>query len=238
MRQVPHYLIIGNGRVARHFSHYLSLLHIPFSRWHRPDPAARLQELSRAATHILLLVSDAAIEPFIQEHLGAAARKVHFSGALVTPLAFGAHPLMTFGPALYTPEQYRAIPFVTDAGAPPFAELLPGLPNPHAALAPEKKAKYHALCVLSGNFSCLLWQKFFAALPRELGLPPEIGQAYLRQQMENLLADPATAFTGPLARGDRATIGRNLAALEGDAFQRIYQCFVEAYPQIKEQAAC
>lgn len=228
MRQVPHYLIIGNGRVARHFRHYLSLLGLAVAQWSRSESPLQLKALLPGATHVLVLVSDQAIEPFIAAHLqDSAALKVHFSGALATPLAFGAHPLMTFSAGLYSLDKYQSIPFVVDEGAPPFADLLPGLPNPHVTLAPELKAKYHALCVLAGNFSCLLWQKFFAALESELHLPQSTGHAYLRQQMENLLADPAAAFTGPLARGDRGTIEKNLSALAGDPFQRIYQSFVD-----------
>jgi predicted short-subunit dehydrogenase-like oxidoreductase (DUF2520 family) len=234
MRQVPHYLIVGNGRVARHFRHYLSLLNIAHSGWHRALSPALLPELLRPATHVLLLVSDRAIEPFAAAHLrGCAAVKVHFSGALASREAWGAHPLMTFSDGLYTLDKYLSIPFVVDEGAPGFEALLPGLPNPHARLAAALKPKYHALCVLGGNFSCLLWQKFFDALESEFRLPAAIGHAYLRQQTENLLRDPASAFTGPLARGDRETVRRNLEALAGDPFQRIYQSFVD----MKEGAA-
>ncbi|MCE9506761.1 MAG: DUF2520 domain-containing protein [Alphaproteobacteria bacterium] len=233
MRQVPHYLIIGNGRTARHFRHYLPLLGLPVSQWSRSESLLQLKTLLPAATHILILISDRAIEPFIAEHLqDTAALKIHFSGALASGRAFGAHPLTTFNTGLYTLDKYQSIPFVVDATAPPFAALLPGLPNSHVTLAPELKAKYHALCVLSGNFSCLLWQKFFAALESEFHLPAETGHAYLRQQTENLLTDYATAFTGPLARGDRETIEKNLAALAGDPFQRIYQSFVELKEEI------
>jgi len=236
MQQAPHYLIIGNGRVARHFLHYLSLLNLPVSQWHRGENLAGLRELLPSATHILLLISDEAIEPFIEDHLQAtSAVRVHFSGALASRMAHGAHPLMTFNWGLYTLEKYRSIPFVVDADAPAFETLLPGLPNTHQALPVHLKAKYHAVCVLSGNFSCLLWQKFFDTLASEFHFPPEMGHAVLRQQMENLLEDWTSAFTGPLARGDRKTIEKNLVALRGDPFKAIYQSFVDAYPLMKEQ---
>lgn len=226
MRQVPHYLIVGDGRVARHMAHYLGLLGLTFSQWRRADGVAALPPLLGPASHILLAITDSAIEPFVRDHLqGCAAVKIHFSGALETPLAVGAHPLSTFNTSLYDLATYRSIPFVTDEDAP--ADLLPGLPNPCLPLKHGQKAKYHAMCVLAGNFSCLLWQKFFAALPAEFGLPPETGHAYLRQLTENLLTDPAAAFTGPLARGDVETIRKNLAALDGDPFQSIYKSFVD-----------
>ena len=232
VRQVPTYLIIGNGRVARHFRHYLSSLSIPYQSWDRSQDPALLQPLARATSHILILVGDAAIEGVALE-LKTRACKIHFSGSLTTPQAYGAHPLMTFGPELYAPEKYREISFIVDESAP--EDILPGLPNTQIRLAPDKKAKYHALCVMAGNFSCLLWQKLFADFKDEMHIDPQAAHPYLRQQMENLMRDYKTALTGPLARGDGATITRNLQALDGDAFRRVYQSFVEAY---KEKKPC
>lgn len=228
MRQVPTYLIIGNGRVARHFRHYLSSLSIVNFFWDRRQDQALLAPLLERASHVLLLVSDNAIEQLAQG-LETRAMKIHFSGALVTPHAFGAHPLMTFGSDLYAPEKYKGITFVTDKGAPDFSALLPGLSNPHAELDPALKARYHALCVMAGNFSCLLWQKLFDDFAGTMGLPSETAHPYLSQQAENLIRDYKTALTGPLARGDEATIARNLAALDGDPFQKIYRDFVAVY---------
>ena len=37
------------------------------------------------------------------------------------------------------------------------------------------------------------------------------------------------ALTGPLARGDAATIAANLTALEGDPFHEVYSAFARAY---------
>lgn len=231
MRQVPTYLIIGNGRIARHFCHYFSLLKIKkYSQWHRSEPLELLHERAAQATHILVLIKDSAIEPFIDAHLAAyPAKKIHFSGSLVSKKAYGAHPLMTFGPELYTLEKYLTIPFVVDAKAPVFSELLPNLHNPNVRLSAKQKAKYHAMCVLAGNFTCILWQKFFGTLTEEFVFPPHFGDLYLRQQMENLIRDYKTALTGPLARGDAATIKSNLDALKGDAFHDVYQSFVRAY---------
>lgn len=318
MRQVPKYLIIGNGRLARHLRHYFDLLKIKtVSHWDRSQPLPRLRELAVGATHILLAIKDDAIEPFIDEHLAdvavcehvkalnaayaglqedisaaslkkfnaavdfflehhdrpssrkhmaQAARvaetleetgntgmrrlneklevlkkglrkniKIHFSGSLVTRKAYGAHPLTTFGPDLYTLEKYLAIPFVVDERAPPFRELFPNLHNPNVRLAEKQKAKYHALCVMAGNFSCLLWQRLFDGLADEFDIPPHTADVYLRQQAENLFGDYKKALTGPLSRGDAATISRNLKALDGDPFKEIYEAFVEAYPSISKQ---
>lgn len=160
--------------------------------------------------------------------------RLHFSGALVTPLAFGAHPLMTFGPDLYSLEKYKSIPFVVEEGTAEFSQLLPGLPNRHVLLKPEQKALYHALCVMGGNFTCLLWQKVFDRFAQDFGFAPDVAFPYMQQQMENLMLDYKSALTGPLARGDQATIEKNLAALAGDPFEDVYRAFVSAYEREKK----
>jgi len=236
MRQVPHFLLIGNGRVARHFQHYFHLLKLSFTTWHRGESLLALANKAKQASHILLLVSDAAIDTVIQHHLSeTSAILIHFSGSLVSEKAYGAHPLLGFNQHLYSLEDYLTIPFVIDDDAPAFDDLLPGLPNPHVRLKKSLKAKYHALCVSAGNFSCLLWQKLFTSFENELGLPHHIAHAYLKQNTQNLLTHFQTALTGPLVRGDTITINTNLAAFAGDPFQAVYASFVSCYQQCKEK---
>ncbi len=230
MRQVPHFLLIGNGRVATHFCHYFSLLSLSFDHWHRKVSLTQLHQHLEKTTHILLLIHDDAIEEFITTHLSSSsATCIHFSGSLSTEKAFGAHPLMTFNDALYDLHHYTSIPFVVDDHAPDFADLLPGLPNPSARLPTALKAKYHAFCVLSGNFSCLLWQQFFSHLEKNFQIPADIAHPYLLQLTRNLITNSATAFTGPLQRRDKKTIQKNLAALKDDPAQLIYQQFIDYY---------
>lgn len=239
MRQVPHYLLVGNGRVARHFQHYFSLLGLSFGMWQRNQPTCLLQQQLTLATHVLILITDEQIEKFIAQYLPVAqALLLHFSGSLVSTKAYGAHPLMTFNQDLYSLAQYQAIPFVIDEDAPEFAAILPGLPNTHMRLPKALKAKYHALCVLSGNFSCLLWQKLFHSLEQEFHFPPAMAHLYLQQQTNNLLANPQTAFTGPLIRNDWVTVEKNLTALAGDPFQKVYESFVLCYQQLTAATDC
>jgi len=236
MRQVPHYLLIGNGRVARHFQYYFWLTKISFSQWERRQSFEDLQEKVSAASHILILISDKNIAAFVKQHLNnSSAIKIHFSGSLVTEFAYGAHPLMTFAENLYSLEQYQKIPFVIDADAPDFQELLPDLVNPSVRLEKMQKAKYHALCVLSGNFSCMLWQKLLNTLETEFNFAPGIAHPYILQQTQNLLLDAKNALTGPLVRDDQQTIHKNLQALSADPFQKVYQSFVDCYQKLAKE---
>lgn len=234
------YALLGSGRLARHLGHYFRAEGLETRAWaRRPDPAfndldvtahadpdARLEATVADCTHVLVLLSDDAIEGFIGRH-GFLREKVliHCSGSLALDAAQGAHPLMTFADALYPPEFYRRIPFVTDEDGPGFAELFPDLPNPGHALAPEKKALYHAYCVASGNFTSLLWEKVFAEFEAELGLPKSVLLPYMARIFANLEA-PDSVATGPLVRKDMNTIKRNLAALDGDPLEDIYRAFL------------
>lgn len=230
MRQVPRYLLIGNGRLARHLQHYLSQLGLQYTTWHRSDTHDDLTKKTENATHILVLISDQAIDHFIEQHLkNTHARIIHCSGSHTSAFAISAHPLMTFSHTLYEPEIYPTIPFIIDEDAPAFEELLPGLPNPHARLNKALKTKYHALCVLAGNFSCLLWQKLFDDFSKELDLPANTAHPYLQQITKNLIHTPQSALTGPLTRQDHQTIARHMSALENDPFQTVYQSFVDCY---------
>lgn len=235
------YAILGGGRLARHMRHYLTLLGLPCSAWARqPDPqlnsyaiadtAERLRATLQDASHVLLLVSDDAIASLAKRYPELRSRTlIHCSGALGIPGIAGAHPLMTFGPELYTLETYRKIPFMLDQGL-NMAELLPGLPNPHSHIAVEQKAQYHALCVMAGNFPQILWQAISQRFGM-LGLADGMLEPYLRRVLDNFLANPGTALTGPLSRGDLGTINRNIQSLQQDPLQALYQSFVQFHAE-------
>lgn len=228
MKNQAHYLIVGAGCTSIHFQNYLGLLDLSWTLWDRSQSNVKLKKEIALATHILLLISDSAIESFYQEHLLTTTKRVvHFSGALEIPGVISAHPLMTFSKNLYSLEEYKLFPFITTANL-SFSEILPGFPNPHYHLQPEQKAFYHALCVISGNFTNLLWQKMNLGL-KSLGLPNDIFQPYLRRTVLNILQDTENSLTGPLARKDLKTVIANDHALNGDPFQKIYRAFVEVY---------
>lgn len=243
MGQVPrfNYGIIGDGRMARHMAHYLASVGTPALNWSRRlEKQTGISAESQLAPCdvILLLVSDSAIEPLIHSHPFLQQRKLlHFSGALVTPLCPGSHPLMTFGSELYDLKTYTEIPFICEANGPEFTEIFPHLPNPSYQLASELKPLYHSLCVMSGNFSVLLWQKLFKDFQTRIGLPSEVAFPYLRRIALNIQSHPHGALTGPIQRGDTQTIAANLTALDGDPYQAIYLAFIEAFEKSNKPPA-
>ncbi|NUN06013.1 MAG: DUF2520 domain-containing protein [Bdellovibrio sp.] len=223
------YLLIGSGRVARHLGHYFNLLNISFQSWDRSqDPHALARKVS-PATHILLAISDSALQGFYRQHLAGHDDKVivHFSGAHSYEGMIAAHPLMTFGPELYELSTYQKMYF-TLTGADSLAEVLPGLNNKFSVIFSAEKARYHALCVLGGNFVTLLIAKMLEDFA-EMKIPAEAAQVYLETVLKNTLAEPDRALTGPLVRKDVPTVNANLEALKNDPYHEIYQAFLKTY---------
>lgn len=224
------YLLIGSGRVSRHYQAYFAQLGLNFRVWNRSQPRFDLIALTQQATHVLILISDPAIETFISENASLFKGKVvvHASGVVTTKLAHGAHPLMTFSSdRTYEREVYESISFATE-GDLSFAELMPGLPNKSFVVEPELKTLYHTLCVLSGNFTTALWQKTFSDFESRLGVSRDVLIPYMRQVLSNLETNPDSALTGPIARKDIATINKHIQQLDGDKFQDVYRSFARA----------
>ena len=85
MGQVPEkeenrpYLIVGNGRLARHFATYFTLNNIPHYHWYRRSEL-RLRPLLKETEKALVFISDGAIVPFILEHQTNYVTWIHCSG--------------------------------------------------------------------------------------------------------------------------------------------------------------
>jgi 2-dehydropantoate 2-reductase len=217
--------IVGDGRVATHFSHYFRLLGIPFRQWSRRSPGESLAD----CPVIFLLVSDPAIEELAKRY--PRQTRVHFSGSFRSPDVHGMHPLMTFGRELYSLPEYERIPFVAEDPA-FFQRLFPALANPCYGIRPDDKARYHALCAMAGNFTGLLWAKLFQEFPAALGIPAEAAVPYLQQVCRNIAAAPTYPegfLTGPIARSDEVTVAKHLSALEGDPYRSVYEAFARIH---------
>ncbi len=245
MRQVPQnlnssvLLLVGSGRLAMHLSYYFELEKISFKTWSRKSQDS-FELKSLGSQIVLLAISDAALAEFVHSHRELLKDKIclHFSGALQVEGAWGVHPLMTFSDQKYDLEIYRSIHFVLEKGAPALRELIPQLANPFSYIANEKRALYHALCSLSGNFSVLLWEYAIQRFEKDLGLNGQALTPYLRQTSANIEGFAKTqksVLTGPLVRKDFGTIEKHLAALSNDPMKQVYEAFVKFYQLSREE---
>ncbi len=221
-------LIIGSGRVATHFMHYFALKGVPVIDWNRREHSEEdLQRRLERVSSVLMLIRDSALKEFRETHLrDFQGPVIHFSGCLEIPQTEVFHPLMTFGPALYDMGFYEKIYFAVSSKE-KFRQLFPELPNPVFEIDPKNKPLYHALCVMMGNFPQILWNRCLAETGK-IGVPAEAAFLYLHKNLENFAANPATSLTGPLARGDRATIHKNLEALPAP-LKDLYNAFVRFF---------
>jgi predicted short-subunit dehydrogenase-like oxidoreductase (DUF2520 family) len=229
--QINRFLIIGNGRMAKHFLKYCQYLNIETDLWYRQQPSDQLSAQANLSSHIFILIKDGEIENFILKHKLNQLNKIliHFSGSLTTDLANSAHPLMTFGPEVYDRLTYEKILFVCEKHKAPFEKILPGLKNPHAYIEGKDKAYYHCLGSLANNFTTILWQTYFNELKDKFGINPEDVFPILEQTLINLKKDYKNALTGPLIRKDTKTIDKHLKTLKDHPLEDIYNGFVKLF---------
>ena len=242
MRQVPDknnqysYLIVGNGRLSKHFQHYFSLKKISYKVWTRNSEES-FQSIGQSAKSVLVLIKDDEIQNFLDNNhkkLSNDKTWIHCSGMLSTNLAESAHPLMTFTDELYSIEKYESIIFITEKGRKSFKELFPELKNPNYEIESSEKILYHAFCVLSGNFTTMIWQFFFDYL-KSKNIPESAAYLYLTTITDNLKNNTAP-LTGPIQRNDKNTIQKHLESLKDHPARNIYISFLEAYDKmIKEK---
>jgi len=190
------FLIVGNGRMAKHFSQYLNLLGHSYLSWNRHENVHHLQDKISLSSHIILLINDNQIDLFIEQYQLDNTRKilVHFSGALNSKYAHSAHPLMTFDHTKYDLETYQKILFVCTSGSLSFADLLPVIPNKHLFISKESKNYYHTMCVIANNFTTLLWQTFFNEMQNKFSINAVDAHPFLNQTLKNIQKRPSACL--------------------------------------------
>lgn len=164
----------------------------------------------------LLCVPDSAIAAVAFAARPHARLVAHVSGA--TPLAdvdFSIHPLQTFT-GTETPEVFRGIGVAVDGRTP---EALAVAEQLAAALGATPfrvddahRAEYHAAASFASNFVLTVLDA-----AERLAAPSGLDRAHLaplvQQTVDNWVASgAASALTGPIARGDEATVARQRAA--------------------------
>ncbi len=179
---------------------------------------------------ILLCVPDGEIEAAAATVAGAAAFVGHSSGA--TPLsalapaaragaqAFGLHPLQTFVGGAGVPDLSGVGAAVAGATADALevAEYLAGrLGMRSFVISDDGRAAYHAAASMASNFLVTL-EAAAERVAGGAGLEPHQARALLlplvRRSVENWGAlGPEDALTGPVARGDEATVEAQRAAV-------------------------
>lgn len=165
----------------------------------------------------------------------------HCSGALAVKEAFpdiektGAygvsiHPLFPISSKLESYKELSDAFFCLEGDAQAverFSAMLRKTGASVQKISNENKVRYHAACVTASNFMCALMQKSEELL-LSCGFTSEGAREALaplmRSNLEHLLKNGAEAsLTGPIERGDEATVKKHLQALSGEEAE-LYRC--------------
>jgi predicted short-subunit dehydrogenase-like oxidoreductase (DUF2520 family) len=182
--------------------------------------AARLERRGIAVTDrdadlVLLCVPDAAIAE-VARGVAAGPWIAHVSGA--TPLAaldphvtrFGVHPLQTFTRTRGAEQLDGAWAAITaetadaEAHARALADILDLRPF---VIADSNRVLYHAGAAIASNYLVTIYRAA-ARLVEAAGAPPEALIPLMQRTIEN-----GFELTGPIARGDMATVDAHLAEI-------------------------
>jgi predicted short-subunit dehydrogenase-like oxidoreductase (DUF2520 family) len=204
---------------------------------------------------IFLTVPDDAIE-FVAEKLATqkpSGSVVHCSGvhglevlsALKNNALGGFHPLYPFraGARLHGNEGMLIGIEASDSHLQErlisLGDALGGVP---VVLGAGKKAQYHAAASMASNYLVTLFDASLQ-LMTEAGVPIDDARSALLKLMQGNLDNlhelsPSEALTGPIARGDVATVEKHLAALRGGNFAELYRVLglltVEVAPDLSD----
>jgi predicted short-subunit dehydrogenase-like oxidoreductase (DUF2520 family) len=186
-------------------------------------PRRDLAELADRAELLLIAVSDRAIEDVARQIPDTNAIVFHASGSLTALRGgFSLHPLRALPPVGVASDLADAL-LVFEGNHRDVAEnIAAAIGARFAAIDAKQKALYHAAAVFGSNYVAAVLD-IAEELMKGAGIGPGIDGirpdlvALAESAIRNWSAHTgAERFTGPAARGDRATIDRHLAALARD----------------------
>jgi predicted short-subunit dehydrogenase-like oxidoreductase (DUF2520 family) len=217
--------VVGSGRAGGAIAGRLRERNMAVTVGREPDPEAEL---------VLLAVPDAAITE-VAARVPIGPWIAHVSGA--TRLAalephpperrFSLHPLQTLSRER-APEQldaaWAALSAETAGGLDRAAWLAEALGLRPFVISDDDRPLYHAGAVIAGNFLVTLYRTA-SRLMGVVGAPPEALVPLMLRTIEN-----GFVLTGPIERGDEATVAAHLRALEDHApdLVPLYRALAEA----------
>lgn len=203
-------------------------------------PVLPAPSLARQATALLFAVPDDRIFSLYEELKGFINPKsllVHFSGALASgvfssPLRLSAHPARTFPYPGLEKDTFKDVYFALEGTAQAMAFFSPLLERIGARtfiISQEEKPLYHAMCVFASNLIVGLLE-----YAQDIGLSLRLNEEERVGSITRLASETIRnaaesgsledALSGPLVRGDKETIIKNLNSLEKlPAQKRLYR---------------
>lgn len=216
--------IVGVGRLGGSLVRAATDAGLEVAAAGRDDAA----EAATGAEIVLLCVPDAEIaaaaevaaraEPlprFVGHTSGATTLAALAPVAAAGAATFSLHPLQSFADAGTTPHGAPCAVTGSDPRALAVAKGLAGRLGMHPfEVAEESRAAYHAAASIASNFLVAL-EESAVELLRKAGIeePRELLAALVLRTAANWSERGPEALTGPIARGDEATVERQRAAI-------------------------
>ncbi len=212
--------IIGPGRAGGALAGALAQV-----GWEVEPPLARGDDPAAAAEGVDLLViatPDPAVADVAARVQPVATTVVaHLAGALGLDVLAphrrraGVHPLVALPDPGTGAERLLAAAWFAVAGDPLAGQVVADLGGHAFTVADTDRTRYHAAAVIASNHLVALLGQVERVAPD--GVPIEAFLDLVRGTIDNVdRLGPAAALTGPVARGDWATVERHLAALPED----------------------
>jgi predicted short-subunit dehydrogenase-like oxidoreductase (DUF2520 family) len=223
--------IIGPGRVGRSLQRALT-----DAGWAVDEPLGRRDDVRHAAHGVdlvLITTTDDAIRRVATGVTPVSGTVVaHCSGAhtldLLEPHTRRAslHPLASIPDAEIGARRLsEGCSFAVD-GDPLVEELVAELRGRAFRVAPEDRVRYHAAAVIASNHLVALLGQV-ERVAADAGLPLEAYLGLVSQTLDNVRQlGPEAALTGPVARGDWATVYRHLIAI-GPSERHAYEAMAQ-----------
>lgn len=237
MTVAPRLRVVGPGRAGTSLARALSEV-----GWDVVEVLGRDDDVAHAREGVDLLVL-ATPDHAVSTVAGAvdAASAGDEPGAVVAHLAgslgldvlaphtrrAALHPLVSLPTTDIGVRRLLAGPWFAVAGDPIAQRAVADLGGRWFAVADEDRAAYHAAASVASNHLVALFGQV-ERIAGSIGVPPEAYLDLARATLDNV-ADlgAAGALTGPVARGDWATVSRHLAALPAGE-RAAYRALAEA----------
>lgn len=215
-----------------------------------------LEALVRASDALLITVPDGAISSVFQQlrEFDLTGKQIcHCSGTMTAREAFpgvedtGAyyysiHPLFPISDKYAAWRELPGAFFCLEGCGPHlpwWEDTLTGLGASVRIIPSQGKAAYHAACAVASNLVCAL-AKESVDLLAGCGFSQEEALTALaplmRANLEHLIGKgPCQALTGPVERGDTATVAKHLACLPGEDARQLYRAASRELTRLAEE---
>lgn len=211
--------VIGPGRAGSALAAALRV-----AGWRVDGPLGREHDPARVTTDarlVLLAVPDREVAGVAASLAPGGAVVAHVAGSLgLDALAphervASVHPLVSLPDAELGARRLAGAWFAV-AGDPVGSEVVAALGGRAVEVADEDRTTYHAAAAVAANHLVALLGQV-ERLARSVGVPLEAYLDLARGALDNVAeVGSVAALTGPVARGDRETVARHLAAIPED----------------------